>query len=123
LSASLYNSFNRRIGLGYLEFVLDKVRQSDIENFRTKVETMEKVTDDAVHSQGLEHIDDIAKRRGDKFLEASSLADDNTRYDKQEEARTARLLGEDTPINDKPAQTENKSGEEVFSKFLQSIRG
>jgi hypothetical protein len=108
--------------VGYLELVLAKVRQSDIEQFKNKIEPMEKNHDDEIHAQGLEHIDDIVKRRGEQILEASTVQlVDRVEFGQD---RIARLLDEDEPINsEKIATAENQSGEDIFNKFLQTIRG
>ena len=104
--------------MGVLEFVLAKVREADLEQFKQKVEKMEKATDDAVHAQGLEHIDDIVKRRGERLLEESSIPLIN----EAKFNRIVELSDNEKPINEDSVPVD-KSGEEIFTKFLQSIRG
>jgi len=98
--------------VSYLEYVLGKVRESDIDRFRKKIEPVERERDKITHDQGLEHIDDIVQRKSDKMLDPSSM-----------QINDASNVLVDQPINQEEKSTEDKSDEDVFAKFLKTIRG
>jgi hypothetical protein len=101
--------------VSYLEYVLGKVRESDLDRFRKKVEPDEKERDQLVHDQGLEHIDDIVRRKSDTMLESSSM-----------KVNDSGSFTSDQPINvqtEKTEKSDEKTSEDVFAKFLQTIRG
>jgi hypothetical protein len=98
--------------VSYLQYVLDKVRESDLDRFRKKVEPVEAERDKLVHDQGLERIDDIVQRRSDKMLAESSIQVNET-----------TSFPTDQPINIQKESKDEKISEDAFAKFLQTIRG
>lgn len=102
--------------MSYLQYVLAKVRESDIDQFRKKVEPIERERDKFVHDQGLEHLDDIMQRRSDKIIEQSQMTPEL-------KFASERNILEDQPINVQEKAEDDKSTEDVFAKFLQTIRG
>lgn len=93
-----------------LDLLLDKVKMADLEQFRQKVETMEKLHDERRKELGLDSIEDVVKakeRSSDQLLEVSSVSV----YDNEVQQEVSK------PIN------QSEESPEVFEKFLQSIRG
>lgn len=98
--------------MGMLELVLDKVKRADLEVFKAKVEKMESIAEQFKRDQGLQNIDDVIKERErdyeGKVFEVSSVTVHDNRID-------------DSPQLDKSSK--DVSGEEIFNKFIQSIKG
>jgi len=102
--------------MGQLELILDKVKQSDLENFRKKVEPMEAATDQFKHSQGHESIEDVVSAKEisveNRVTEVTSI----TLYDREVD----QVVTE--PVNQEQKEPD-KATSDIFEKFLQSIRG
>ena len=101
--------------MSLLNILLDKVKMADLEEFREKVEAMEKIHDERNREMGLEGISDIIKARekvneGIREVDISSV----TVYDNEVQQEISKPINQDQP---------EQQSTEVFEKFLQSIRG
>jgi hypothetical protein len=85
--------------------VLGEVRQNDINEFRVKIEAMEAERKMELATQGFDTFDSLMEKRGaEKPFE-----------DKLDSEPNREVIQVDP--------TESKDSEEVFSRFIQSIRG
>lgn len=100
--------------MGLLELVLDKVRQSDLAQFRNKVETMKAPHEQYRQELGIDGIDDIIKSKEigveNRVLEVFLVSV----YDNEAQQEVTQ------PINQ---SDKDMTGTEIFDKFLQSIKG
>jgi len=99
--------------MGQLELLLDKVRKSDLENFRVKVEAMEAPHEQYRQDMGIEGIEEIIRTKEmsieNRVLEVSSVS----LYDSEAKQQMSK------PIE----QSNVPGGEDIFNKFLESIKG
>jgi hypothetical protein len=97
--------------MALVDIVLDKVRQSDLQQFKTKVEEMEEKHVQYLEEQGLFNMDMLVE---DKIEHVKDLY-----VDGEEATAEAR---KDKFINPKK-EDQRPSGEEMFTKFIQAIKG
>lgn len=99
--------------MGQLELLLDRVRKSDLENFRVKVETMEAPHEQYRQDMGIEGIEEIIRTKEmsieNRVLEVSSVS----LYDSEAKQQMSKPIEQSSP----------SGNEEIFNKFLESIKG
>ena len=95
-----------------LEEILEKVKDSDLEHFREKITKMEEEQETRLHSQDLESINDIVKR---KYLDQLKQIEDA-------EAMfvDATPLVENTETEGQPTE---KSSDTLYQEFLKKLKG
>ena len=89
------------------EEIMGEIRLHDLDDFRKKMETMEAAKKMEIEAQGFETFDSILERRSESRIPGSE--------DREQQKETSV-----------PAETTTdgeKSDGEVFSRFLQTIRG
>ena len=93
----------------YLDEILGRVKDSDLEHFKEKITQMEEEQEARLHSQGLETIDDFAKRKylnqikdiEDLYIDATQLEENKT---------VPEAVGE-------------QNSDTLYQEFLKKLRG
>jgi len=93
--------------------VLDKVRQSDLEQFRKTIEPMEKTKDLDLQESGYESLDMVVKRRGEQY--ETLVVDGPDEYAK-------KMLGEQKLNAEETVKLDNADSDSMVN-FLSKIRG
>jgi hypothetical protein len=93
----------------YLDEILGRVKDSDLEYFKEKLTKMEDEREARLHSLNLETIDDLAKR---KYL--------NQIKDIEDLYIDATPLAENKPV---PEEAGEKSSDTLYQEFLNKLRG
>ena len=93
--------------MGVLDMILDKVRQADRERFRQKVEVMEKDKKGNTRALGFADIEDVLEDKEERFLQFTSVG---AQISEVQEPQEVKSTGE--PLS-----------QDVFDKFIQSIKG
>jgi len=93
--------------VGVLDMILDKVRQADRERFRQKVEVMEKDKKGNTRALGFADIEDVLEDKEERFLQFTSVGAQISEVQEPQEVKS----------------TEVPSDQNVFDKFIQSIKG
>jgi hypothetical protein len=92
-----------------LEEILGRVKDSDLEHFKEKITKMEEEQETRLHSQNLETIDDLAKRKYlNKIEEIDSMYIDAT------------------ALEDKPTEAVEvgeKNSDTLYQEFLKKLKG
>lgn len=93
-----------------LEEILDRVRGSDLEHFKEKITKMEEDQATRLHSQNLENIDDITKR---KFL------------NKTEELDAMYVDVDATPLKENVVSVPEgeQNSDTLYQNFLKKLKG
>lgn len=92
-----------------LEEILGRVKDSDLEHFKEKITKMEEEQATRLHSQNLETIDDLVKRKYlNKIEEIEDLYIDATQL---EENKTV------------PEAVGEKNSDTLYQEFLKKLRG
>jgi len=99
--------------MSFLAVVLDKVRQADLEQFREKVQSMEKTRGLDLEESGLENLDMVVKRRGDQF--ETFIVDGQEEYVK-------KMLGEQKSKTEETVKLDDNNSDSMVN-FLEKIRG
>jgi len=92
-----------------LDLVLEKVRQSDLEQFRSKIEKMEKDKKGLNKAMGLMDFEDLLQETDKKVLVVEG--------EMAEEAEVKVSEPESTQSKEVP------SGKDIFDNFIKTIRG
>ena len=94
-----------------LEEILEKVKDSDLEHFREKITKMEDAQEARLHSQNLESINDIVKR---KYLDQLKQIED-----------AEAMFVDATPLveNTETEQPTEKNSDTLYQEFLKKLKG
>ncbi len=96
----------------FLEEILEKVKEDDLKHFQQKITKMEEEQEARLHSQGLETIDDLAKRKYLKQL--------------KDVADMEATFVDATPLvenEEKVEQATEKSSDTLYQEFLKKLKG
>ena len=91
----------------YLDEILGRVKDSDLEHFKEKLTKMEEEQEACLHSLNLETIDDLAKR---KYL------------NKIEEVEALYVDADALPEN-KPVEVGEQNSDTLYQEFLKKLKG
>jgi hypothetical protein len=97
----------------FLDEILERVKDSDLEHFKEKLTKMEEEQEFRLHSQNLESIDDLAKR---KYL--NQIQDIETNVES--------MYIDATALEDKPTEqieVGEKSSDTLYQEFLKKLKG
>lgn len=101
-----------------LDFVLAKVRQHDIENFRMKILEMEAAKS---KNEGEESFDEMLLRKAKRAIDPEQSQESNLDYNDMGYRPTPQKVENKEEVVE--SKSVDKSGEEMFSRFLNQIKG
>jgi glucokinase len=99
-----------------LEEILEKVKDSDLEHFKQKITKMEEEQEARLHSQDLESINDIVKR---KYL-------DQLKHIEDAEATfvdATPLVENTSETTEAEGQPTEKNSDTLYQEFLKKLKG
>lgn len=97
----------------FLDEILERVKDSDLEHFKEKITKMEDEQEARLHSQNLESIDDITRR---KYL--NQIED--------MESKVESMYIDATALEDKPTEevaVGEKNSDTLYQEFLKKLKG
>jgi hypothetical protein len=96
-----------------LEEILEKVKDSDLEHFKQKITKMEEEQEARLHSQDLESINDIVKRKYlDHIEDAEATFVDAT-----------PLVENTSETTEAEGQPTEKNSDTLYQEFLKKLKG
>jgi hypothetical protein len=93
----------------FLEEILEKVKDSDLEHFREKITKMEEEQEARITSQGLDTVDTLVKK---KYLK--QIEDIDAMY------VDATPLEENKPVPEQPVE---QNSDTLYQEFLKKLKG
>lgn len=98
----------------YLDEILGRVKDSDLENFKEKLTKMEEEQESHIHSQHLESIDDLTRKKYFNKIEELESGSDSMYIDATPVVESKELASE--VVGERNSDT-------LYQEFLKKLKG